>query len=383
MGHRGGRWIGWLGWLAAAGSLWGVPWTVCGHRAGALYRGELADQERFARAVAADVDAIASRQVYHSGFARFDGQSAIAVYQMTALGLGQFVLEHPERKTEYLPTIERAVERLIDPRTHPYAAQMYGRHGTRGLGSGGHAYMGYVNLGLGMLRRLDPETPHAALHDRLTSELADHLARSPTGLVETYPGETWPPDVAAVAGSIGLHGTATGRDWSVVLEPWARRFAECAIGEGGYLVQRIRTGSCTAVDAPRGSGTAVAAYFLGFADRRLSQRLWNALRDTGYQSWLGFGGVREYLPGKGGAGDLNAGPILLGMSAGASGFGLGAARAHGDRERYIGIYRTGALLSVPVSDREGSRFALGGVLGNALLLAMLTAERPPSAGEAP
>ena len=126
----------------------------------------------------------------------------------------------------------------------------------------GHAYLGYINLALGMLRAVDPATPYAALHDRLTAALAERLDRSPTGLIETYPGETWPPDVAAVAGSIGLHAAVTGVDRRALLERWATRFEACALHRSGYLVQRVKSGGCKPVDAPRGSGTAIASYFL-------------------------------------------------------------------------------------------------------------------------
>src|SRR5262249_10938472 len=117
----------------------------------------------------------------------------------------------------------------------------------------GRAYLGYVNLGLGMLRLFDPTHPLSRVHDALTEELARRLDASPRGLIETYPGETWPPDVAAVAGSIGLHGRATGIDRAPLLARWAQRFERCAIAASGFLVQRVASGSCTPADAARGS----------------------------------------------------------------------------------------------------------------------------------
>ena len=194
----------------------------------------------------------------------------------------------------------------------------------------GHAYLGYINLALGMLRAVDPATPYATLHDRLTAALAERLDRAPTGLIETYPGETWPPDVAAVAGSIGLHAAVTGVDRRALLERWARRFEACALHSSGYLVQRVKSGSCKPVDAPRGSGTAIASYFLSFADARLSRRLFESLRTDGRVCAIGFCGIREYARGFHGKGDGDAGPMLMGVSVGATGFTLGAARAHGD-----------------------------------------------------
>ncbi|HMF41548.1 MAG TPA: hypothetical protein VKQ32_12810, partial [Polyangia bacterium] len=289
-----------------------VPREVAGHAAQPLFDGEVAAQDALAREVARELAAQPSRQFYRSGSPRFDGQSAIAIYQMGILGMGQIIREHPERRDEYLPAMRAAAARLVDPRTLPTAARVWGENGVVAMAPGaGHAYLGYINLALGMLRAVDPETPYAALNDRLTAALADRLDRSPTGLIETYPGETWPPDVAAVAGSIGLHGAVTGVDRRALLERWARRFEACAVHRSGYLVQRVKSGTCKPIDAPRGSGTAIASYFLGFADARLSRRLFEAIRDQGRACVLGFCGIREYAPGFRGKGDGDSGPVVM------------------------------------------------------------------------
>jgi hypothetical protein len=360
-----------------------VPRALCGHAAQPLFDGELAAQDALAREVAREVVGQPNRQFYRSGSRRFDGQSAIAIYQMAILGMGQIIREHPERRDEYLPAMRSAAARLVDPRTLPTAAEAWGENGLVAMAPGeGHAYLGYINLALGMLRAVDPATPYAALNDRLTAALADRLDRSPTGLIETYPGETWPPDVAAVAGSIGLHAAVTGVDRRVLLARWAKRFETCAVHPSGYLVQRVKSGGCKPIDAPRGSGTAIASYFLGFADPRLSRRLYDALKTEGRTCLLGFCGIREYALGFHGKGDADAGPMLRGVSVGATGFALGAARAHGDVDLYRELYRSAHLVGVPVTAGGNTKFAAGGALGNALLLAMLTAN-PIRIGTAP
>jgi hypothetical protein len=300
---------------------------------------------------------------------------------MTLLGLGQIVLEHPEKREAYLPAMRRAAELMLRPETMSYASHVYGHDGLSGMRPGeGHAYLGYVNLGLGMLRMVDPQTPLAGLHDRLTAQLAERLQASPHGMIETYPDEIWPPDVAAVAGSIGLHASATHTDRTAFFRAWAPRFAACALdapnGSGsGYLVQRV-TPSCRPLDAPRGSGTAIASYFLAFAHSELSRRLYAAL---GHGPTIGgFRGVREYAPGYDGAGDVNAGPMLFGIAVGATGFAIGAARVNGDKDAFSALVRSASLAGVPGRGSVGGDrvFAVGGVLGNALLLAMLTARAP-------
>ena len=195
-----------------------LPRRLCGQPAEPLFDGELAAQDALAREVARDVSTTPERQFYRSRSARFDGQSAVAIYQMAILGMGQIIREHPERRDEYLPAMRAAAARLTDPRTLPTATRAWGHNGLATMAPGeGHAYLGYINLALGMLRAADPTTPYAALNDRLTAALAARLDASPTGMIETYPGETWPPDVAAVAGSIGLHAAVTGVDRRALL----------------------------------------------------------------------------------------------------------------------------------------------------------------------
>lgn len=355
-----------------------VPRFVAGHRANALFSGDLDAQDPLARHISREILAHEGGIFYQSGEDRFDGQSAVAIYQMALLGLGQTILEHPEKREEYLPAMEKAADQLVDPHTLKYAARVYGEHASVRIGpSGGHAYVGYINMGLGMLRLIKKDNRHAALHDRITADLRRELFASPTGMIETYPGESWPPDVAVVVGSIGLHAKATGLDIRADMKTWGERFEKCALHEpSGYIYQRVKTGTCKPVDAPRGSGTAIASYAIGFAHEDLARKLYEALSKHGYITVAGFGGIREYAPGYSGKGDGNAGPIILGASVGASGFGLGAARMHGDRDGFTYLYRSTALAGIPVSRGDEARYEAGGMLGDALLFAMLTARRP-------
>jgi hypothetical protein len=358
-----------IGVLALLLNLWVAPRVIADRAAHRWLDGDPATLQALADAVARQVLANPDPTYYRTGLSRFDGQSAVAIDQMALLGLGQIVLAHPELRERYLPAMHAAADRLADPRQLRYAGFRYGTSGLVRMDPGeGHAYLGYVALGLGMLRRVDPENEHARLHDRLVEKLADRLLRSRTGLIETYPGETWPPDVAAVAGAIGLHATATGVERRAALERWGERFARCAVEpETGML--RQHTSSC-GHGTPRGSGTAVGAYFLSFSNPDLTRRLHGALQE---RSVLGFGAIREYPRGVWGVGDVDSGPVILGVSVGATGFGLGSARANGDRDRFVRLYRTTRLFGVSMPHDGERSFAVGGALGNALLLAMLTA----------
>jgi hypothetical protein len=258
-----------------------------------------------------------------------------------------------------------------------FGTTRWGEDGLASLASAhGHAYLGYLALGLGMLRTMDPHHPTAAVHDALIAALARRLEAAPAGLLETYPGEAYPPDVASVVGAIGLHASVTGADRRALIARWSQTFrARYVHPASGYVVQRASlTGE--ALDAPRGSGTAVTAYFVSFADPSLARELSRAvLRGVGMVA--GFGGVREYPAGWSGHGDIDSGPVVLGVSVSGTAFGFASARLLRDESRFTAMWRTASLFGAPRGRGDRWSYPAAGALGNALLLAMMTAEACP------
>ncbi|MFT3764364.1 MAG: hypothetical protein QM820_02405 [Minicystis sp.] len=355
-----------------------VPRLALGRSAGALFDGDVEAQRALAGAVAADVRGGVGVERFHTGDARFDGEWALVSNMMAALGLGQVVLAHPELRGAYLPAIEAAVERLLAKETTAFGTAAWGARGIDDLESDhGHAYLGYVDLAVGMLRLLDPGTRFARDHDRLTAALARRIAAAPHGLIETYPGEAYPADVASVVGAIGMYDRATGAHHDALLKRFAATFRATWIdAQSGLAFQAGVAATGRPAAPPRASGSAIAAYFLSFADRALAMDLARALARGQQASFLGLGGVREYAPGHAGHGDIDSGPVIFGVSVSATGFAIAGARMIGDRGMYTALYRTADLFGVPVARDGARRFATGGPLGNAILLAMLTAEVP-------
>jgi hypothetical protein len=307
---------------------------------------------------------------------RFRGEWALVTHQMTALGLAQICLAHPEERARLAPEVTRAARKSFLPEMRDFGTRAWhGEDAMASLGSSdGHAYLAYSALALGMARLLDPAFPPALAkqHDALIATYERRLLASPTGLVETYPGEAYPTDTAAVAAAIAVHGRATGTDHARVLAHWAERVRAVQIDYGtGFVFQRMSARDGSAHDAPRGSGTALAAYFAGFADRSIARDLGAALFRHESTFW-GFGAIREYGPGRGGAGDVDSGPVVLGVSVAATGFALGPARSLGYEGPFERIYRTTDLFGAPATSGGQRRFLTGGPIGNALLLAMLT-----------
>jgi len=351
-----------------------VPAWWCGRDAAGWFRGDPQLQRGLAdELVAFEAQDDASRR---AGGAHATGQWALVTHQMIALGLAQVCQAHPDWLPRYRATITGAALKTWLPEMRGFGTEAWlGEDGLAQLdGPSGHAYLGYPALAVSVARVVDPAFPAAvaAAHDAVIAALERRLLASPTGAIETYPGDAYPTDVAAVAAAIAVHGRATGTDHAVVLAHWAAGVAAVQIDPASGLgVQRLGAQDGRPHDVPRGPGPGLAAYFPGYVDRAVAARLADAL--VRHESTLaGFGAIREFADGYDGLGDVDSGPVVLGVSVAATGFALGPARAFGHRGLFTRLFRTTELFGLAGKADGRVRFATGGALGNALLLAMLT-----------
>ena len=350
-----------------------VPWW-CGRDADAWYEGDADTQRALAEELVAFEASDSAPPADPND--RFTGEWALVTHQMTALGLAQLCLAHPEWRGRYAPVATAAAAKSFRVEMRGFGTNAW--HGEDAMaslaGDHGHAYLAYSALALGMARLVDPAFPPAlaAQHDALIAAYERRLLASPTGLIETYPGEAYPTDVAAVAAAIAVHGRATHTSHAVVLKHWAERVRAVQIDPAsGFVIQRMDAKTGKPHDVPRGSGTALAAYYAGFADREVARVLAEGVMRH-VLTRFGFGAIREYAQGYDGPGDVDSGPVILGRSVSATGFALAPARAFGHHDEFTELYRTVDLFGLPMRDGDRSRFAVGGPIGNALLLALLT-----------
>jgi hypothetical protein len=352
-----------------------LPRQLCSAGVDAAWSGDAAETGALGRNVARHVDEL-QRARFSTGSRRFDGEWTFGTAMMAAMAFGQSARAHPSHAALSLERMDRALDAALvsDARAFDREAWRSDPIDTLSTSEGHAAYLGYLNLALSVRRFLGPSSRFAALNDRVSEALARRLEASATGVLETYPGERYPVDNAAVVASLALRARALGEAPPAVVTRWIQalpgRFVD---RQTGLLVQAVAADGA-AVDAPRGSGTALAAYFLSFADQGASAALHGAVARELRGDVVGFGVVREYPRGRAaGHGDIDSGPLVLGWSISAMGFHWAGCRIHGDRESFEQLHRSFVLFGAPTSVGNERTYASGGPLGNAIVLAIRTA----------
>jgi hypothetical protein len=378
-----------------------LPSRISGHQASAWFAGDPDLALALARGTAHDTERLATARRFATGSPRFDSEWHFGSFMMAAMGHGQVALAHPSEAREQHALMARSLERLLEPELRVFDSEAWHDDALAALdGDQGHAaYLGYLGVALGLEARvlarepsLDDEAAEkrAALRGHIARALRRRLENSATLLLETYPGERYPVDNSAVVAAIALDAESRGEARPEIVTRWVSEVRARYIDrESGLLYQStspsgapssLRTHADGApLDRARGSGTALASYFLSFADAPLSRDLYQALKGELYVGGAGFGAMREYPMFEDGRGDIDSGPLLFGLSVSATGFGLAAARIHGDGDTFARMFATTHLFGAPIEQGGVLRFASGGPIGNAILFAMLTAA-PLSAG---
>ena len=301
---------------------------------------------------------------------QFQGEHALVSLSMTALALGGLAQRFPETAGDLAPALDRIAGRALTPELGAFDAALWGAPALTTLDTdAGHVgYLGHLALLLAVREVSAPGGPHRALLARLTHALERKLRGGRCALAETYPGETYVPDNAVALAALAL-ATRAGVARHAPAELLRAIHARYAAPGSGLLPFRLGPG-CTPLDPERASGAAWNLLFLGLVDEDYVRRLYPTLRGHFLDRPLpGIWGLREWPRGVARGGDVDSGPLLLGLSPAGTGFAVAAAQRVGDRETLQRLLDTAEVAGSSVQIGGRRRYLLAPLVGDAILLA--------------
>lgn len=227
----------------------------------------------------------------------------------------------------------------------------------------------------GELRRIRADAGEVAA---AVSEALDH-GGSP--FLAAYPGQAWPVDTVVAMAALRAADEVTGSDHRALVDRWRSRASELSDPGLGLLPHRVDAESGVALDGPRGTSQSIIQRFWPVIDHRGAGASYRRFRAAFVTTEWGLVGVREHPHGTDGAGDVDSGPLLRGMSASASAVTIGAAVTAGDDRLARTLAREAELFGMAVSWRGHRRYLAGALpVGDAFMAWVLATPREPLAG---
>jgi hypothetical protein len=241
-------------------------------------------------------------------------------------------------------------------------------HGMFYEGWTAHLRAGTLHLGGGASR----DTAFRAACDRL-----DGVFQSGGPFLDSYPGEAWPADNAAGAAVLRSCGTLLDPRYTRTAQAWLRAALRHADPATGLLPHDA------ALPNPRGESVALMIRFVHEIDPAVAAAQYAAMNRTFATRFAGLlPAVREYPHGVRGDGDVDSGPIILGVSAPASVVGIAAARMTGYPRAAADLRASPEVLGMPLQWRERRSYAFGQLPVGDAFLAWASVVRPWNAAAA-
>lgn len=197
-------------------------------------------------------------------------------------------------------------------------------------------YSGWRNRLLGGLFLLGPDVVPTAVetdefHQRC-EQFAAAFRQHATLHLDAYPGKAWPCDNVMALASLRVHDAVFGLQYGDVIGRWVAYTKEHLDPRTELIVHRIDGETGQMLIPARASSLVYILSFLPELDAEFARDQYAKYRRLYVQDWLGYLPVREYPWGTPGGGDVDTGPLILGISPSATVVSIAAARANRDAE---------------------------------------------------
>jgi hypothetical protein len=241
-------------------------------------------------------------------------------------------------------------------------------------GNEGHVgYYGHLNLMLGCYALLNNDGRFRELHSRISEAIARRMRKYLHRQIQTYPGETYPPDNTVAAASLRIADMTLGTNYRPLLREWLEATKQLVYPPNGLTVFKIDIATGRPLQPARGVNVGWDSFFLPIVDEEYARVQFDRFKKFEMRRFCGLAAFKEHHQGRWFRGDRDSGPVVFGLGGAATAFAIAGARRSGDAALLTQLLRAVELLGVSVTKGDQRRYLVAPVVGDAIVLAMKTA----------
>jgi len=311
--------------------------------------------------------------------AQFQGEWALYSCSMLSASLVNISKLYPETKTENIKHIEQLIDIVISPELREYDAMRWCEDPLESLDSE-DSHVSYLSHLAWMICGYK-EIGGGSQYDELLKSICDAMCRrmvhSECLNLPTYPGEPiYIPDMLVAIVALQKYSDLHNGEYSLTVEQWLERAkTEWIDSKTGLLVSFLDYDGMQFSQAPiKGSYSALNCYYLTFIDEVFAKEQYERLKSLFWNDGA-IAGLKEYSDRSPlVAMDIDAGPILFGLSPSGTAFFTGSATYFEDTMARNKILRTAELAgsTIKIGDKRHYLLADIALVGEAIMLAMRT-----------
>ena len=311
---------------------------------------------------------------------QFQGEWALYTCSMLTASLVNTAKLYPETKEESITAIDSLIQMVMTPELRRYDLLRWGEDPLLFLESEqSHvSYLSHLAWMIAGYKELGGGNKYDELQRSLCSTMNRRLINSQHLNLETYPGEPiYVPDVLVAIVALKLYSRQNNGFYDKTVDEWLDNMKANHTSESSGLIASIimEDDEGGRHNFYKGSYSALSCYYLTFVDEGFAEEQYRILKKEFYKKFP-LTGFKEYIrksPIL--AFDVDAGPIVFGLSPTGTAFGIGPATYFNDDKVRKKLLLTAERAGSTISVKGKSHYLLANIaiVGEAIALAMRTA----------
>ncbi len=311
---------------------------------------------------------------------QFQGEWALYSCSMLSASLVNMAQLYPETREDAVIHIDSLIKIVMSPELRRYDLERWGEDPLTSLdGEKSHiSYLSHLAWMIAGYKHAGGDGRYDKLYHSLCATMNRRLLASPGLNLQTYPGEyVYIPDMLVAIVALKLYSQEYGGKYGSTVNKWLENMKKNHLSESSGIIASMVMydydgPSCVTV---KGSYTALSCYYLSYVDEDFARDQYDKFKTRFLKKWP-LTGFKEYEHKSPILGmDIDAGPIVFGLSPSGTAFGLGPATYLGDSKVRKKILHTAEIAGTTVTFGHKSHYLLADValVGEAIALAMRTA----------
>lgn len=310
---------------------------------------------------------------------QFQGEWGLYSCSMLSASLVNISMIYPETREYNLERIDSLIKIVNTPCLRKYDTVRWNEDAISSLSSNkSHvSYISHLAWMIGGYKSVGGGNQYDELYDNLCEAMNRRILQSPSLNLETYPGEPiYIPDMLVAIVALKQYSKLNGGKYSSTVQEWVNRARnEWCDDKTGLLSSYLDLNGNKISYAPiKGSYSSLNCSYLTLVDETFAKEQYSLLKKYFWKKGL-LSGMKEYYDSTPFfAFDIDAGPIIFGLSPSGTAFSVGATTYFEDSEVRKEILRTAEKAGHTISRNNKKHYALANLalVGEAIMLAMRT-----------
>ncbi|MGV3539782.1 MAG: hypothetical protein ACO1OQ_08225, partial [Rufibacter sp.] len=170
--------------------------------------------------------------------------------------------------------------------------------------------------------------------------IATAMRDSKSPYLESYGHNAWPADMFLAVASLANHDQRYPPLYQKDLQTWLQKVKAKVDPKTKMLPHKVDSFTGETIEEPRGGSMSLMLRLLAEIDPTFAKEQYRLFKKNFVSTALGLPAVREYPMGKFGLGDIDSGPVIMGVGFPATIVSIGTFQIFGDEQLSRAQYRT-------------------------------------------